>query len=144
MLARDLSPECLHAVLSKPRPVIKLQTFVYREQSSHGFTVEGFHADPAADLTGFWLACLERLDEGEMVEEPQELRDLVDLCRPVVVPPSRLARTIDAVCRGHLAPVRAAMDPPEAGARLTLAWNLDSVYVRTPLGHYAFFWHTSE
>lgn len=144
MLTQTLSKTGLTEALSRPRPVVKLQTFVYREQSSHGFAVEGFSAPLGIDPAHFWLACLEALDEREMVEEIDELHALIALCRPTLVPQSDLGRTVETVCRGHLTQARQAMGALSKGVRLTLAWNIDAIYVRAADGQYGYFWHTSE
>lgn len=144
MLIDALSTDALTRAAAGARPAIRLQSFMYREQSSHGFTVEGFQAALDVDPTRFWLACFEALDEREMVEDADDLRALIARCRPRAIDRSALAQTIEAVCRGHLAQARRAMGEVEAGARLTLAWNIDAVYARTAQGQYGFFWHTSE
>lgn len=144
MLDEQLASKGLLTALDRPRPRVRLHTYVYREQSSHGFSVEGLQGGLDVDVSDFWLACLGALDEGEVVEDATEMRALIALCRPAPIPQAALQQSIDAVCRGHLAVVRSTILRPVLGVRLTLAWNLDAVYVRSADAQYGFFWHTSE
>lgn len=144
MLDDQLASKGLLTALVRSRPRARLQTYVYREQSSHGFSVEGFQAGLDVDVSDFWLACLDALDEGDMVEDASEMRALIALCRPAPLPQAALQQAIDAVCRGHLAVLRSKTVAPVWGARLSLAWNLDAVYVRSADAQYGLFWHTSE
>lgn len=144
MLTERLSSTVLSAVVSRPRPAVHLQTWAYREHTSHNFCVEGFAAPKSVDIEHFWLACLEALDEREMVEDAEELRALIERCRPQHVDPAKAAAVAETVCRGHLPQARDTMGAVTACARLTMSWNLDGLYARNQTTQYAWFWHTSE